>query len=264
MNRGISPLDQEPDIIVEDLGKVFGTGDDTLKAIESVSFVVPRGRFLSIVGPSGCGKTTLLRILAGLMEPTTGTVKLAPERVNAGVAYIAQSALLLPWRTLLQNAALGLELKGPLSKARVERISSQVNRYGLGGFEKSLPAELSGGMAQRVAVVRALESRPHLLFCDEPFSAIDFVTRLSLNTRFKYMCGVQNITTVFVTHNIEEAIFLGDEVAVMSGRPARIVATYRPKLSVGSEDAVECRKSPEFTELFIQIWRDLKNGPALS
>lgn len=248
------------DIIVEDLGKAYRTGNDTLTVLDSLSFSVNRGRFLSIVGPSGCGKSTLLRLLAGLAEPTHGSVWLAPEQVKAGVAYIPQSALLLPWRTLLQNAAMGLELKGTLDSARVERISAEIGRYGLGGFERSIPSELSGGMAQRVSVIRALESRPRLLFCDEPFSAIDFVTRLSLNTRFKYMCRIQDITTVFVTHNIEEAIFLGDDVAVMSGRPARIVATYQPELSIGSEDAVECRKSPEFAEYFSQIWKDLSRG----
>lgn len=252
------------DIIVENLGKTFHNAGESVAAIESVSFTVPRGCFLSIVGPSGCGKTTLLRILAGLLEPTAGSVQLAPDRVRAGVAYIPQTSMLLPWRTLLQNAALGIELKGSLSAARVDRIEAEIHRYGLGGFERSLPTELSGGMAQRAAVVRALESRPHILFCDEPFSAIDFVTRLSLNTRFKYMCRVQGITTVFVTHNIEEAIFLGDEVAVMSGRPSRIVARYEPQLSVGSEDAVKCRKSPEFAELFVQIWKDLSNGQSAS
>jgi NitT/TauT family transport system ATP-binding protein len=115
-------------------------------------------------------------------------------------------------------------------------------------------------MSQRVALIRALESKPHILFCDEPFSAIDFVTRLSLTTRFKKMCRVENITTVFVTHNIEEAIFLGDKVVVMSGLPGRIVATYSPTFSTGGEDAVECRRAPEFGELFVKIWKDLGNA----
>lgn len=253
-------MKDEIDIIAQNVGKVFRNGDTSVNAIDSVSLSVQRGRFLSIVGPSGCGKTTLLRILAKLLEPTTGSVELALDRVKSGVAYIPQAAMLLPWRTLLQNAALGSELKGSLNKARIDRIEEQIEHYGLGGFERSLPAELSGGMAQRVAVVRALESRPHILFCDEPFSAVDFVTRLSLNTKFKYLCSIQGITVVFVTHNIEEAIFLGDEVAVLSGRPSRIVQTYEPHLSIANEDAVECRKSPEFAELFIQIWKDLKGG----
>ena len=252
-------MNEQPDIIVNNLGKIFRNGKKTVTVLDSISFNVVRGHFLSIIGPSGCGKTTLLRILAGLIKPTTGSVQLAPDRVEAGVAYIPQTSMLLPWRNLVQNASIGIELKGPLSAARVERICGEIDQYGLGGFEKSLPAELSGGMAQRVAIIRALESRPRILFCDEPFSAIDFVTRLYLNTRFKFMCRVQGITMVFVTHNIEEAIFLGDEVAVMSGRYARIIKTYKPQLSIGAEDAVECKQSPEFGRLFVQLWEDLKN-----
>ena len=248
------------DVDVRNLTKVFQRGSESLIAVQDVSFSVPRGGFLSIVGPSGCGKTTLLRMVAGLLERTSGEVFLDPEREKEGVAFIPQASVLLPWRTLLQNVTLGMELKGSLSITGIERVRSEIEKYGLGGFEDSLPSELSGGMAQRVAVIRALESRPRILFCDEPFSAIDFVTRLELNTRFKFMCRVQAITTVFVTHNIEEAIFLGDEVVVMSNRPARTVVTYTPHLSVGSENAVECRKSPEFATLFQKIWKDLRNG----
>lgn len=248
------------DVKAVDLTKVFDRDGSPLTVIDDVSFEVKRGDLLSIVGPSGCGKTTLLRMLAGLLSPTSGQILLNPDRERSGVALIPQSAVLLPWRTLLQNATLGMEIAGRCSAASLERVRYQIEAFGLAGFENSLPEELSGGMAQRVAVIRALESQPRILFCDEPFSAIDFVGRLELNTRFKYMCKVQGITTIFVTHNIEEAIFLGDEIIVMSARPARIVSAYSPKLSIGSDDAVECRKSPEFADLFQQIWRDLKNG----
>ena len=247
------------DVEVKDLRMVFNREGEDLPVVDNVSLSVQRGSFLSIVGPSGCGKTTLLRMLAGLLKPTSGTVTLNPEREKQGVAFIPQAAQLLPWRTLLQNAVLGMELKGPVLPAGIDRVRSAIEEYGLKGFESSLPAELSGGMAQRVAVIRALESCPRILFCDEPFSQIDFVTRLELNTRFKKMCRVQAITTVFVTHNIEEAIFLGDTVVVMSDRPTSILKTYAPHLSIGSENAVECRKSLEFPELFQQIWKDLRN-----
>jgi NitT/TauT family transport system ATP-binding protein len=248
------------DVRAINLTKVFERDGKPLTVIDNVSFEVKRGELVAIVGPSGCGKTTLLRILAGLVKPTSGEVVLDPEREQSGVALIPQSAVLLPWRTLLQNATLGMEIAGRCSAAALERVHSRIEAFGLMGFENSLPEELSGGMAQRVAVIRALESQPRILFCDEPFSAIDFVGRLDLNTRFKYMCVVQGITTVFVTHNIEEAIFLGDKIIVMSSRPAHIVSNYRPQLSVGSDDAVECRRSPEFADLFQRIWRDLKNG----
>jgi NitT/TauT family transport system ATP-binding protein len=203
-----------------------------------------------------------LKILAKLLVPTKGEVWIDPSQLKGGIAYVPQSPLLFPWRTLLQNASLGLELKGQLNSAGLERIKSMIEKYGLRGFEQSVPTELSGGMAQRVALIRALESKPRILFCDEPFSAIDFVTRLSLTTHFKFLCSVDKITTVLVTHNIEEAIFLGNKVIVMSGRPGRIIATHHPKLSVGSEDAVECRRAPEFGQLFVQIWKELKDGSA--
>jgi ABC-type nitrate/sulfonate/bicarbonate transport system ATPase subunit len=251
------------DIIAKDVEMVFSRGGHELTALKSVNLTVTQGSLVAIVGPSGCGKSTLLKILAGLLVPSKGEVWIEPKQLHNGIAYVPQSPLLLPWRTLLQNASLGLELKGQLGlPGGLERIKSTIELYGLSGFEQSVTTELSGGMAQRVALIRALESKPRILFCDEPFSAIDFVTRLSLTTRFKYMCGVDNITTVLVTHNIEEAIFLGDKVIVMSGRPGRIIATHHPKLSIGSEDAVECRRAPEFSQLFVQIWKELKDGTA--
>lgn len=252
----------ESDIVAKDVGMVFTRKGGSLIVLDSVNLTVNRGSLVAVVGPSGCGKSTLLRILAKLLPPSKGEVWIEPKQLQGGIAYVPQSPLLLPWRTLLQNASLGLELKGQLNAAGLERIKSSIDRYGLSGFEQSVPTELSGGMAQRVALIRALESSPRILFCDEPFSAIDFVTRLSLTTQFKFMCRVKNITTVLVTHNIEEAIFLGDTVIVMSGRPGRIIATHHPKLSIGSEDAVECRRAPEFSQLFVQIWKELKDGNA--
>jgi NitT/TauT family transport system ATP-binding protein len=246
-----------PPVIVTRIRKEFGNDSDRIVALADVSFKVSSGELFCIVGPSGCGKSTLLRIIAGLLPSTTGTIELDPQLVAGGVAYVPQESSLLPWRTALQNACLGLELKGDLNRVRVRSVRDSIEQYGLKGFERSLPLELSGGMKQRISIIRALESNPQLMLCDEPFSAIDFVTRLDLNTRFKRMCRVHAITTIFVTHNIEEAIFLADEIVVMSGRPGRIVASYRPRLSVAPEDAVKSRKSPEFSDLFVRIWNDL-------
>jgi ABC-type nitrate/sulfonate/bicarbonate transport system ATPase subunit len=249
----------EVDLRSRGVGMYFESDHGRVDVLNDINLEVQRGRFLAIVGPSGCGKTTLLRILAGLTLPTTGTVELDPIRSKQGVAFVPQSALLLPWRTLLQNAALGLELKGELNRNRASRIRTMIESLGLAGFENSLPGELSGGMRQRVSIIRALESEPSILFCDEPFSAIDFVGRLRLNTELKYLCGVSKITAIIVTHNIEEAIFLGDEVVVLSGRPGRVIARHTPKLSIGAEDAVECRRSPEFSDLFHRIWDELRD-----
>jgi NitT/TauT family transport system ATP-binding protein len=247
-----------PDIRVRGLTKTFRNADGTVVALENVEFVVERGQLFCIVGPSGCGKSTLLRILLGLIKETSGSFDIDPLRQKAGVAYVQQDSLLLPWRTLLQNAALGLELREQMNGPKVQGIVDEIKQYGLGGFENHFPPQLSGGMAQRAALIRAIKSGAALLFCDEPFSAIDFVTRLELNMRFKRMCQISGITTVFVTHNIEEAIFLGDRVLVMSGRPGRVVKTYTPKLGAWSHDAVRCRESQDFQEMFHSIWDDLK------
>jgi len=248
----------EFDIAVEGVSHIYKSKDGEVVALEDVSLEIPRGTLFSIVGPSGCGKSTLLRIMLGFLRPTNGTIHVAEERRRQGVAYIQQSAPLLPWRTLLQNASLGLEVRWRLSDVRVNALREEIASFGLGGFEDHLPGTLSGGMRQRVALIRALESQPALLFCDEPFAAIDFVTRLDLNTRFKDLCRVRRLTTVFVTHNIEEAIFLSDIIVVLSPRPGSVVKTYTPRLSISPTDAVESRKSPEFGELFAQIWNDLR------
>lgn len=247
----------QPDILVTDLTVTFNANGRSVQALDKVSMSFERGHMCCIVGPSGCGKSTLLRAILGLIEPTSGSVHVNEERRQEGIAFVQQDNPLLPWRTALQNACLGAEISGKVNQVILDRVRRQLLEFGLGGFEDSLTRELSGGMRQRVAIARALESRPALLFCDEPFSAVDFVGRLSLTSRFKHLSRVRGITTVFVTHNIEEAIFLGDVVLVMTGRPGRIKGRYTPQLSTGSEDAVKCRQAPEFTALFQSIWKDL-------
>jgi NitT/TauT family transport system ATP-binding protein len=229
-------------------------------ALDSVNFEVKRGEFFCIVGPSGCGKSTLLKTLLGFLQPTTGEVYISEERKKAGMVYLPQSPSLLPWRTLLQNAALGLEIKGKLDKDRKDILKFEIDKFGLGDFEKHLSTEISGGMKQKVELIRALASGPQLLFCDEPFASIDFVNRFELNTEFKYRRTIAKTTTVFVTHNIEEAIFLGNKIAVMSQRPGQIMKIYEPKLSKNAQDAVKCRESPEFEDLFQEIWENLKGN----
>jgi NitT/TauT family transport system ATP-binding protein len=251
-------MGEQDDIVVKDLEKVFTTKAHSTVALRNVSFSVKRSQIFCIVGPSGCGKSTLLKILLGLLDINSGSVFVNEERKRK-TAYVQQHPLLLPWRTLLQNCILGAEIREPIDKTVIGRIRHQINEFGLKGFEDKLPSELSGGMKQRVNIISALESDPDLLFCDEPFSAIDFVTRLDLNTKFKTLCGIGKRTTIFVTHNIEEAIFLGDVVAVMSGRPGKIINTYYPNLGEYKFDAINCRETAEFHFLFKAIWSDLKS-----
>jgi NitT/TauT family transport system ATP-binding protein len=253
------------DIVLEKVGMQFVAKDGLV--LTSIDLRVPRGELLAIVGPSGCGKSTLLKLIAGLFEPTSGRVHVDAERKESGISYVPQNPSLLPWRTARQNACVGMELKketggGSITATNLEFLDSLFDDWRLTGFEDRYPSELSGGMAQRVALIRALVSRPSILLCDEPFSAIDFVTRLRLNTEFKSLCKVRQITTVFVTHNIEEAIFLGTKVMVMSGRPGSVVSTYQPRFSRGGSNAVECRQAPEFERLFQSIWQDLESHHA--
>ena len=250
------------DIVVSNLAVTYASKAGKVRALEQVSVAVKRGQMCCIVGPSGCGKSTLLRALLGLVEVEQGEVFVDPTRLQEGIAFVQQDCPLLPWRTALQNACLGAEIRGSLNQVVVDRVRRQLTDLGLEGFEDNVTAELSGGMRQRVTIARALESRPAILLCDEPFSAVDFVGRLLLSEKFKYQCRVRGITTVFVTHNIEEAIFLGDVVVVMSGRPGTVKAIYHPSLSIGSSNAVECREAPEFGPLFKNIWQDLGSNHA--
>jgi NitT/TauT family transport system ATP-binding protein len=249
-----------PDVECEGISKIFGQGREAVHALQHVSITVGQGKMLCIVGPTGSGKSTLLRILLGFQTPTEGSVRIIADRRREGIAYIQQDSQLLPWRTVLQNAALGRELKGRIKPPDVLGLRAELESFGLERFAETKSNELSGGMRQKVALVRALASRPRILFCDEPFSAIDFVGRLELNTLFKKMCGNEKITTVLVTHNIEEAIFLGDEIVVLSNRPGRVVAKYDVTLSQGAHDAVLVRKDPEFQRLFLEIWGNLRDG----
>jgi NitT/TauT family transport system ATP-binding protein len=249
-----------PDIKVEGVSKQFGK----LPVLSDISFTVAPRAFTCIVGPSGCGKTTLLRLLLGLESPTFGKVHIDDEARAQGIGYIPQKPLLLPWRTALQNISLGLEVKpgSNVKRANVDYLLSLMSRYGLHGFENAFPRELSGGMEQRVSILRAFARNPRILICDEPFSAVDFVTRLKLNSEFRDLCASANTTVVFVTHNIEEALFFADELLVLSGRPGQIVKRYEPHFTIGSHDPVEVRKDPEFSRLFAQVWSDLESTHA--
>jgi NitT/TauT family transport system ATP-binding protein len=255
-------LSGENDIIVSDISVDYVSRGRVIPALDQVSITVGRGEMCTVVGPSGCGKSTLLRAVLGLVPLKSGAIHLNESRVRDGIAFVQQDCPLLPWRTVIQNACLGAEIRGELNSVVVDRIRRTLVDLGLSGFEDNLPSELSGGMRQRVAIARALESSPAILLCDEPFSAVDFVGRLVLSSKFKYLCRVSGITTLFVTHNIEEAIFLGDVIVVLTGRPGGIKHVYHPQRSIGNEDALRCRKSPEFAALFQSIWEHLGDNHA--
>jgi NitT/TauT family transport system ATP-binding protein len=218
-----------PILRAERLGMTFdanGSGGFPVQALADVSFSVARGTFAVLVGPSGCGKTTLLRLLAGLDQPTQGRAVLDGAPISAPqrrIGLVFQQANLMPWRSVRDNISLPLALAGIPAGERRSRAQELIGMVGLAGFEDAYPAEISGGMAQRVALARALITRPEVLLMDEPFAALDALTRERLSLDILAVWAQTRQTIVMVTHNISEAVLLADEVLVMSARPGRIV-----------------------------------------
>jgi len=219
----------EPILIADQVKMAFRTQQGRLWALGGVSFRVAPGEFLCIVGPSGCGKTTLLRILGGLARPTGGSVYLEGEPLTAPrrrIGFVFQKAALLPWRTVLENVTLPLEIQGVEAAEARRRAEELLELVRLQGFEGAYPHELSGGMEQRVAIARALVHDPAILLLDEPFGALDALTRERMNLELLRIWRAKRKTVVMVTHSIQEAIFLADRVLVMSPRPGRIEASF--------------------------------------
>ncbi|MFD0687304.1 ABC transporter ATP-binding protein [Actinomadura fibrosa] len=225
-------------------------------AIEDVSLQVGRGKFVAVIGPSGCGKSTILNLAAGLLAPTEGEVHFAGERVtgvNSAAAYVTQQANLLPWLSVRSNIGLALKFRKVPKEEREARVDHWVRLVGLTGFEDHYPRELSGGMQKRVSIARALIYDPSIVLMDEPFGPLDAITRLKLQQDLLNLWEEQNGTLVFVTHDLNEAIYLADEVIVMSSGPGTVrrvldVPFARPR-TIGS--LVE---SPEFAELYNDLW----------
>jgi NitT/TauT family transport system ATP-binding protein len=223
----------EPVLEARGLGQVYRSGQGDLPALENVSLQVRQGEFVAIVGPSGCGKSTLLRILGGLLVPTTGTVYLDGQPLTSPqrqVAYVFQNVNLLPWRSVLRNVLLPLEVTGTARAEALSRAESVLALVGLQGFTDLYPRELSGGMAQRVAIARALVAQPELLLLDEPFGALDALSREQMNLELLRIWRARRVTAVMVTHDLQEAIFLADRVLVMSSRPGQIQAEIKVDL----------------------------------
>jgi NitT/TauT family transport system ATP-binding protein len=211
-----------------EVGRRFNTREGReLSALEGVSLDIKPGEFVSIVGPSGCGKTTLLRMVAGLLPPNSGKVLVGGVEVREprpDVGLVFQQALLLPWLTVLRNVLLPVDVQGMRIADYRDRARDLIGMVGLGGFEKRLPSELSGGMQQRVALARALVHDPKILLMDEPFAALDAMTRETMNIELQRIWAEYHKTVLFVTHGIPESVFLSDRVVVMTARPGRVAA----------------------------------------
>jgi len=230
-------------------------------AVESIDLEVAAGEFLAILGPSGCGKSTLLRIIAGLDRPTSGEVTIRrPGASRFEIAYVFQDAHLLPWRTVLSNAALPLELQGVDAATRHEAAAAALVKVGLGDALARYPAQLSGGMRMRVSLARAMVTNPTLLLLDEPFAALDEITRQRLDEQLRELWQARNMTVIFVTHSTSEAVFLAERAVVLSKRPGRIVVDRAVELP--AERSGELRATPEFARETRFVYEALEKGEA--
>jgi ABC-type nitrate/sulfonate/bicarbonate transport system ATPase subunit len=243
---------EKTSVAVQGVGREYRSRRRAVAALEGVDLAVGTGEVLAVVGPSGSGKSTLLEIVAGLQEPDAGTVKAVgegdPERRRAACAYMPQRDLLLPWRDALGNAALALECQGARRAEARRRAAPLFERFGLGQFERSYPAGLSGGMRQRVAFLRTLLAGRPVLLLDEPFGALDSITRASMQEWLAAALASEPRTVLLVTHDVEEALFLGDRVAVLSPRPGHVVAELDSSLPA-DRPRREVVTDPEFAEL---------------
>ena len=227
-------------------------------AAENMSFSIYEGEFVAVIGPSGCGKTTVLSLAAGLLSPSAGSVCVRGKKVHRGMpcfGYMLQKDELFPWRTVEQNLFLPLEIKKMNTPENRKRALSLAEKYGLGGFLKSMPDQLSGGMRQRAALIRTLAAQPEILLLDEPFSALDYQTRLNVCDDVYNIIRSEKKTAMLVTHDISEAISVADRILVLSARPAHVVAVH--ELNFGDTVPLKRREMPEFSRWFEILWKEL-------
>ena len=251
-----------PLIEYRNIARRFQSRRGSVTACEGVNLTIRRGEFLAIVGPSGCGKSTLLNMAAGLLKPSSGAVYYGGEPVeipNTRVGYMTQKDTLLPWRTVEDNVAIALELRGDSKVDRLRTARSWINRVGLKGFETAFPAQLSGGMRRRVSMARTLCYEPETILMDEPFGALDAQLRLVMHDELLKLWSATGTTMVFVTHDLTEAVTLADRVAVFSARPGRIQAIQSVDLP-RPRDVFRIRFDPRFGDLHDRLWRYLEKS----
>lgn len=266
-------------LTLEKLSYSYHTLSGETKALENISFQIFPGEFVAIVGPSGCGKSTLLNIIAGQITEYTGTLKFqttpastlasqynhlpAPASsfqnlsANPRIGYMLQHDHLFDWRTIYKNVCLGLEIKNLMTDKNIEYVLSLLNKYGLYDFKDKKPSQLSGGMRQRAALIRTLALNPELLLLDEPFSALDYQTRLQVSNDIGNIIRENRKTAILVTHNLSEAISLADKIIVLTNRPATVKKIVDISLTITDTSALGYRSAPEFNEYFNEIWEDL-------
>ncbi len=247
---------------VQDIHHTYFTKISATSALSDISLTVQEGEFVSFLGPSGCGKTTLLSIISSLLKPTQGTVLLNDKPVFTAqneIGYMLQQDYLFPWKTIEENILLGLKLSKQLNEKTKSSAISLLSQMGLGGVEKLLPKQLSGGMRQRVALVRTLATEPKLLMLDEPFSALDYQTKLKLEDLVSKTLDDLGKTAILVTHDIGEAIAMSDRVYLFSSGPGRIYKTFEMPEELRRLSPFEARNHDSFPGIFQTIWKELES-----
>ena len=243
---------------IKDVGLIYQSKTGETEAVKDFNLQISDGEFMAIVGPSGCGKTTILSMLSGVLKSTAGNIVIDGKDITKSDAYIGymfQKDELFEWRTVWQNIMLGLEIKKKVAEEQKKYAMDLIIKYGLKDFIDKKPRELSGGMRQRVALIRTLVLKPQILLLDEPFSALDFQTRLSVCDDVYNIIKSEHKTAILVTHDISEAISMADRVAVLTKRPAKVKKIY--KLDINGDTPLKRRENPVFSAMFNEIWKEL-------
>ena len=245
---------------IENISKMYQAKNGEIEALKDINFTVDNEEFVSIIGPSGCGKSTLLSIIAGLEEKTSGKLYIDGEESNgitSKIGYMLQKDSLLEWRSIYKNVIFGLEIKKINTPENRKYVEELLKKYHLYEFKDKYPSQLSGGMRQRVALIRTLAIKPKILLLDEAFSAIDYQTRLMVTKDIYNIIKNENVTTLMVTHDISEAISMSDRIVVLSERPATVKTIHTIDCEMENRDPLNVRESPKFSKYFDSIWKEL-------
>lgn len=245
---------------VDNISKKYQSKDEEIEAISNINFSVNQGEFLSIVGPSGCGKSTLLSIIAGLEDKSFGDIYIDSEKITGisnKLGYMLQKDSLLEWKSIYKNVMLGLEIQKIKTKENEEYVVDLLKKYNIYEFKDKFPSELSGGMRQRVALIRTLAIRPEILLLDEAFSALDYQTRMLVIKDIYKILKNENKTVIMVTHDISEAISMSDKVIVLSKRPAKIKKIFDIDFEMENRDPMNCRENKKFGKYYESVWKEL-------
>ncbi len=250
------------DKVVEliDVSMNYHTPEGETQAVKNLSLSVDKGEFISIVGPSGCGKSTVLSLISGILKPSSGAIQINGMPVDGpsqNVGYMLQRDHLFDWRTVRSNAVIGLEIQKKLNNTSIKYVERLLDEYGLSEFKDHYPKQLSGGMRQRAALIRTLAANPDILLLDEPFSALDYQTRLALSEEIWLIIKKEEKTAILVTHDIAEAVSMSDRVLVLTKRPAEIRSEHPIVLTCALHTPISCREAPEFRHYFNTIWKEL-------